>query len=76
LDGFWAAATAALVKSAATLMLGICSVSQIVKSAYAYAWYVVGIRTVVVVDEVEVVGRKTLKVNKVRVAAYGQHKLS
>jgi hypothetical protein len=74
LDGFWAAATAALVKSAATLMLGICSVSQIIKSAYA--WYVVGIRTVVVVDEVEVVGRKTLKVNKVRVAAYGQHKLS
>ena len=74
MDGFWAAATAALVKSAATLMLGICSVSQIIKSAYA--WYVVGIRTVVVVDEVEVVGRKTLKVNKVRVAAYGQHKLS
>jgi hypothetical protein len=62
------------VKSVATLMLGICSVSQIVKSAYA--WYVVGIRTVVVVDEVEFVGRKTLKVNKVRVAAYGQHKLS
>ena len=61
MDGFWAAATAALVKSAATLMLGICSVSQIVKSAHA--WYVMGIRTVVVVDEV--VGSKTLKVNKV-----------
>jgi hypothetical protein len=59
LDGFWAAATAALVKSTTTLMLGICSVSQIVKSAYA--WYVVGIRTVVVVHDVDVVG-KTLKV--------------
>ena len=62
MDGFWAAATAALVKSAATFMLGICSVSQIVKSAYAR--YVVGIRTVVAVDKV-VVGSKTLKVNKV-----------
>jgi hypothetical protein len=62
MDGFWAAATAALVKSTATLMLGICSVSQIVKSAYA--WYIVGVRTAVVVVD-KVVGSKTLKVNKV-----------